>query len=770
MLIISSLLFFIYASNDKNIAKAFAPIVNEHQSHNFKSATWNYHSCRGNLLRTKSSIFVGKNCFALYSSTFETNEINEENITPRNTQEPPSSSWKQKREEKIWILDKGENHAVVYKPPSVICHHSEWSGSKAKAQRDEEPTPMLQRVRDGLHLDDMKDTGFDGQNITETRRVNLVHRLDRGASGCLLFAYAKEQNNIDSTQTQQYDDGENGDSNNNEYSPTAALQTAMYNANKTYVALVRGAGILRERDFKKEGWFRVDRPIKDESGQLHNATTYFNFVAGVESPDKNSTDPRASLVLARPQSGRWHQVRKHLNGLSHPILGDTSHGCSKTNKQWRNLRQMPYQRTFLHLARLQLPQTSYTTKGIDVSCPLPPDFMKMLTSHLPSVLEESRPVLEREGIEVPTSEMLNSEDFFGGTSVTDQTDLPPLQKRHEEKIQRQTNMVLNNGEGPDAAVKLLKTGVNYVVAYKLPGIVCHHSTWTNSNLNDALEKEPTPMLQRVRDSINVSYMKHLNTIDTDTKVSQYNFCRVNLIHRLDRSASGCLLFAIPPKEEVIANHKNRLSEEEMKERLRQSTSSLIQALGSPNATKTYIALVHGSGELDGEDLRQRGWFSISSRLTDEHDKLNKANATTNFLFLASSSKYQDPNLRATLVLARPQTGQYHQIRKQLRYVLRHPIIGDSSHGHSRTNREWKNKFPLPKQRTCLHLSQIHVPSTDMTEEINVNCPLSMAEDMMSLLKSYDPDLLEEANKMINYWNDERNIQLMNYNNVTIKKL
>ena len=37
----------------------------------------------------------------------------------------------------------------------------------------------------------------------------------------------------------------------------------------------------------------------------------------------------APQVLARPVTGRWHQIRKHLNGLSHPILNDAKHGDSK---------------------------------------------------------------------------------------------------------------------------------------------------------------------------------------------------------------------------------------------------------------------------------------------------------------------------------------------------------------------------------------------------------------------------------------------------------
>jgi 23S rRNA-/tRNA-specific pseudouridylate synthase len=101
----------------------------------------------------------------------------------------------------VTILDRGEHYVVVAKPPTVICHHSEWSGSRSK-KRTVPEVPMLQRTREAVQ-----------------ERVNLVHRLDRGASGCLLLTMAK--------------------SDLDELNATATLQEAMTEANKTYVALVR---------------------------------------------------------------------------------------------------------------------------------------------------------------------------------------------------------------------------------------------------------------------------------------------------------------------------------------------------------------------------------------------------------------------------------------------------------------------------------------------------------------------------------------------------
>jgi len=252
------------------------------------------------------------------------------------------------------ILNRGEHYVVVAKPSAVLCHHSDW----ARSRSDKSCIPMLQRVRD-----------------TIGDRVNLIHRLDRGCSGCLLFALEKSEN------------------------ATSTLQSAMSEANKTYIAIVRGEGVLHGRDFNNESWFEVSRPIKDDKGRVKDATTLFRFVAGQHSYGEHNPDlPRASIVLARPKTGRWHQIRRHLNGLGHPILGDTSHGDRKINREWKAKRGMPPERTCLHLAHLQLPPTDFCPDGIDARCPLPQDMMDMLEIHLPGVWKEAQQILKEESI------------------------------------------------------------------------------------------------------------------------------------------------------------------------------------------------------------------------------------------------------------------------------------------------------------------------------------------------------------------------------------
>jgi 23S rRNA-/tRNA-specific pseudouridylate synthase len=335
---------------------------------------------------------------------------------------------------------------------------------------------MLQRVRDAIH--DIDTRGVPDNEVKQKRKVNLVHRLDRGASGALLLAFA---------------DSDDEKSHESTKGSTATLIEAMSSpaSVKTYVALVRGEGILRGVDFKQMGWFEETRAIKDEFGELKNATTWFNFVAGQPETFEDGVDrPRMSLVLARPMQGRWHQIRKHLNGLSHPILGDTTHGANKVNREWKEKRNLPGERICLHLARLQIPPTEAVPEGIDVSSPIYEDILEMLRVYAPDVLEQSLDVLKAEGVIIEPNEQYEA----GQYTIPDES--------------MQANRTV------DDTVAILAQGENFVVASKPPTVVAHHSSWTGKRSDPKRRwKEATPMLQRVRDATGR---------------------RVNLVHRLDR--------------------------------------------------------------------------------------------------------------------------------------------------------------------------------------------------------------------------------------------
>jgi 23S rRNA-/tRNA-specific pseudouridylate synthase len=315
--------------------------------------------------------------------------------------------------------------------------------------------------------------------------------LDRGASGALLFAFANEDIDESDGKDYFYENGEEMDDRGDDgvamiKGATSILIQAMTSPDsvKTYLALVRGEGILGGVDLKEKGWFEVNRPIKDEDGVEKEASTLFHFVAGQPETNVHGVDrPRMSLVLARPKQGRWHQIRRHLNGLSHPILGDTTHGASKVNREWKEKRNLPGERICLHLARLQIPSNDAVPQGIDVCCPILEDMLSILRVYAPDVLEKARPVLEREGI--------------------------VIEPRVDYKVGRYRiphGYNLREKNRGDEDVSILDQGEHYVVVDKPPSVVVHNSAWSDM-------METTPMLQRVRDKTGK---------------------KVNPIHRLDR--------------------------------------------------------------------------------------------------------------------------------------------------------------------------------------------------------------------------------------------
>ncbi len=135
------------------------------------------------------------------------------------------------------------------------------------------------------------------------QRVYPVHRLDRKTSGVLLFAKTSEMN----SQLQQ--------------------QFRERRVTKIYRALVRGF-------IEPSG--HIDYPLK-EGKKEQMAITDFERLQTFEIsiPSGKFATSRYSLVRLIPQTGRFHQLRKHMAHIFHPIIGDRPHGCNKQNKLWK---------------------------------------------------------------------------------------------------------------------------------------------------------------------------------------------------------------------------------------------------------------------------------------------------------------------------------------------------------------------------------------------------------------------------------------------------
>lgn len=136
------------------------------------------------------------------------------------------------------------------------------------------------------------------------QRVYPVHRLDRKTGGVLLFALTPAAN-------------------------TAMQQAFMgRSVQKTYLAIVRGHTPDHET---------VDYALTNEEGQVQDALTRFSTLARAELPIPLGKHPtsRYSLVQLSPETGRYHQLRKHMAHIFHPIIGDRPHGCNKQNRLWK---------------------------------------------------------------------------------------------------------------------------------------------------------------------------------------------------------------------------------------------------------------------------------------------------------------------------------------------------------------------------------------------------------------------------------------------------
>ncbi len=80
-----------------------------------------------------------------------------------------------------------------------------------------------------------------------------------------------------------------------------------------------------------------------------------------------------SLLELRPETGRKHQIRRHLQGLGHPIIGDARYGPAR-------FRPVPFfpDRLWLHAFRLVLPD------GTTFEAPLPPALADHLSALSPT--------------------------------------------------------------------------------------------------------------------------------------------------------------------------------------------------------------------------------------------------------------------------------------------------------------------------------------------------------------------------------------------------
>ena len=170
--------------------------------------------------------------------------------------------------------------------------------------------------------------------------IELVHRLDRDTSGCLLLARNRPA--------------------------LLELQAALRSGElrKNYRALVKGswpAGLTEIRaPLMKYHLPNGERRVRvDQRGK--SALSRFRLLDDAKL---------YSIVQVELVTGRTHQIRVHCQSAGHPIAGDDKYGDEEFN---RAMRRRNLRRLMLHAASLELPAGNCCAE-IVINAPLPPEF------------------------------------------------------------------------------------------------------------------------------------------------------------------------------------------------------------------------------------------------------------------------------------------------------------------------------------------------------------------------------------------------------------
>ncbi len=232
------------------------------------------------------------------------------------------------------ILYRDDHLVAIHKPAGLLVHRSNLDRHETRF--------AVQLLRDQIG-----------------RRVLPLHRLDKGTSGVLLFAFDAE---------------------------TARAIGKQFESNtvhKRYLAVVRGwpadSGVIDHplsRQFDAFGRkFPVDSPERLLAALP--TVTEFKRLAQVELPFAVDRYPatRYALVELQPHTGRQHQLRRHLKHIAHPIIGDATWGKGVHNRFFQ--QHFDCQRLLLACTQLGVTHP-HDGRPLSIVAPLADNFSRVL--------------------------------------------------------------------------------------------------------------------------------------------------------------------------------------------------------------------------------------------------------------------------------------------------------------------------------------------------------------------------------------------------------
>lgn len=184
---------------------------------------------------------------------------------------------------------------------------------------------------------------------SEAKFLELVHRLDKDTSGCLIIA--KKRSALKQL---------------HEFFRLDQVQ-------KTYLALLVGRWARKQQ--------LINAPLLKNVSQGGERVVVVNPAGKAAETLFRRVDSfkEATLVEAMPKTGRTHQIRVHAVCLGHPIVGDERYGLDERNRHFKN---KGYNRMFLHAATLTF-QHPFSGQPVTVSAPLPKSLTELLKHEEP---------------------------------------------------------------------------------------------------------------------------------------------------------------------------------------------------------------------------------------------------------------------------------------------------------------------------------------------------------------------------------------------------
>lgn len=184
---------------------------------------------------------------------------------------------------------------------------------------------------------------------TDLKYLELVHRLDRHTSGCLVLAKKASALKV-----------LNDDFKNN------SVKNARLD--KRYLALVRGRW--------KHGQRKVIKALNSDArkaGQRHVVVdANGRYACSIMMP--KAVSDSASLIEVKLLTGRTHQVRVHAQSEHHPIAGDQRYGDVDFNK---SMQEKGLSRLFLHASQLKF-NHPISQQVMQFEAPMPDDLQAVL--------------------------------------------------------------------------------------------------------------------------------------------------------------------------------------------------------------------------------------------------------------------------------------------------------------------------------------------------------------------------------------------------------